>query len=55
MPARMPTFIKLHLPDFYIKRLDELVARGHYPNRAEAIRMAVRDLLIDELRSFPKR
>lgn len=37
--------ITLHLPEPYIKALDELVRRKYYPNRAEAIRVAVRDLL----------
>ena len=37
--------ITLHLPIHYIKALDGLVKDGYYPNRAEAIRTAVRDLL----------
>jgi antitoxin ParD1/3/4 len=37
--------ITLHLPEVYIKALDDLVDRKFYPNRAEAIRTAVRDLL----------
>jgi len=37
--------ISLKLPEVYIEGLDELVRKRFYPNRAEAIRMAVRDLL----------
>jgi len=41
--------ITLHLPMPYIEDLDKLVKSNYYPNRAEAIRAAVRDLLADEL------
>jgi len=41
--------ITLHLPIPWIKDLDELVSQKQYPNRAEAIRIAVRDLLQSEL------
>lgn len=41
--------ITVHLPETYIRDLDELVDDNFYPNRAEAIRVAVRDLLVDEL------
>ena len=37
--------ITLHLPEPYIQALDNLVDEKYYPNRAEAIRTAVRDLL----------
>ncbi|MCK5592729.1 ribbon-helix-helix protein, CopG family [Candidatus Bathyarchaeota archaeon] len=37
--------ITLHLPEPYIRALDQLVREKFYPNRAEAIRVAVRDLL----------
>lgn len=37
--------ITLYLPEPYIKALDGLVSERFYPNRAEAIRVAVRDLL----------
>jgi Arc/MetJ-type ribon-helix-helix transcriptional regulator len=37
--------ITLHLPEPYIEALDSLVKKKMYPNRAEAIRVAVRDLL----------
>ena len=41
--------ITLHIPEIYLQDLEELVAKKYYPNRAEAIRIAVRDLLSDEL------
>lgn len=41
--------ITLHLPETYIAALDQLVGERYYPNRAEAIRIAVRDLLSDEV------
>jgi Arc/MetJ-type ribon-helix-helix transcriptional regulator len=37
--------ITLYLPEPYIKALDKLVSERFYPNRAEAIRVAIRDLL----------
>ena len=40
--------INLYLPEPYIKALDNLVKHQHYPNRAEAIRNAVRDLIHSE-------
>jgi len=40
--------ITLYLPEKYIQQLDLLVERKLYPNRAEAIRFAVRDLLLNE-------
>jgi len=41
--------ITLYLPEPYIKALDSLVQEQYYPNRAEAIRVAVRDLLSVEV------
>ena len=41
--------ITIHLPILYIEALDSLVAQKMYPNRAEAIRMAIRDLLKSEV------
>lgn len=41
--------ITLHLPESYIKDLDGLVDERFYPNRAEAIRIAVRDMLVNEV------
>lgn len=37
--------ITLYLPEPYIRALDSLVDSRYYPNRAEAIRVAIRDLL----------
>jgi Arc/MetJ-type ribon-helix-helix transcriptional regulator len=37
--------VTVHLPVAYVEAIDELVKKGYYPNRAEAIRMAVRDLI----------
>ncbi|MHA1167601.1 MAG: ribbon-helix-helix domain-containing protein [Candidatus Hodarchaeales archaeon] len=41
--------ITVHLPEQFIAGLDELVRKERYPNRSEAIRYSVRDLLKDEL------
>ena len=41
--------ITLYLPEPYIKMLDKLVNDKFYPNRAEAIRVAIRDLINDEI------
>jgi len=40
--------ITWNLPIPYIKKLDALVRNGYYPNRAEAIRMAIRDMILEE-------
>lgn len=36
-----------HYPPLWVVWLDELVARGYYPNRSEAMRVALHDLLRD--------
>lgn len=41
--------ISVHLPEPYVNGLDELVSLKLYPNRSEAIRVAIRDLLRKEL------
>jgi Arc/MetJ-type ribon-helix-helix transcriptional regulator len=47
--------ITLYLPEPYLRALDRLVNEEQkYPNRAEAIRLAVRDLLIVEAWKLPK-
>ena len=46
--------VTVHLPEAYIEALDLLVRRRLYPNRAEAIRMAVRDPIISELAFMPE-
>ncbi len=40
--------VTVHLPEAYIEAIDELVRKRIYPNRAEAIRMAVRDFIREE-------
>ncbi|MCW3986046.1 MAG: ribbon-helix-helix domain-containing protein [Candidatus Bathyarchaeota archaeon] len=41
--------ITLYLPEPYIRALDSLVNEQYYPNRAEAIRIAIRDMLSVEV------
>jgi Arc/MetJ-type ribon-helix-helix transcriptional regulator len=41
--------ITLYLPETYIKALDQLVDECFYPNRAEAIRVAIRDMISEEV------
>jgi Arc/MetJ-type ribon-helix-helix transcriptional regulator len=41
--------ITLYLPEPYIKALDSLVVSRYYPNRAEAIRVAIRDMISVEV------
>lgn len=40
--------ITLNLPEAYIDGLEKLVQDDIYPNRSEAIRLAVRDLIRKE-------
>jgi len=46
--GREMKLITLYLPEPYIHALDRLVNERYYPNRAEAIRVAIRDLLTVE-------
>ncbi len=48
----MMKLITVHLPNDQVTGLDELVRSGRYPNRSEAIRFAIRDMLKDELWSL---
>lgn len=41
--------VTVHLPEPYLQAIDELVKRRLYPNRAEAIRMALRDFIRTEV------
>ncbi len=41
--------VTVHLPNEFLYGLDELVRMQKYPTRSEAIRVAIRDLLKDEL------
>lgn len=43
------TPVTVHLPPEFLNGLDELVRLQKYATRSEAIRVAVRDLLKDEL------
>jgi len=47
--------LTVHLPDAYIEGLNKLVDLKFYPNRSEAIRVAIRDLLRKELWERPRR
>jgi len=38
-------FLTLNVPEVDVDLLDELVRAGLYPNRAEAIRLAIKDLI----------
>ena len=40
--------ISVHLPKQMLQELDELVKQGRFPSRSEAIRIAVRDLILRE-------
>lgn len=48
MPLRGVKIVTVHLPEPYIEAIDEMVKKKRYPNRAEAIRMAVRDFIRNE-------
>ncbi|MHA1638454.1 MAG: ribbon-helix-helix domain-containing protein [Candidatus Thorarchaeota archaeon] len=41
--------VTLHVPETYLDGLEKLVDIKLYPNRSEAIRIAIRDLLKREL------
>ncbi|MBY8982990.1 MAG: type II toxin-antitoxin system ParD family antitoxin [Candidatus Lokiarchaeota archaeon] len=47
--------ITCHIPEQYLKGIEELVTANYYPNRSEVIRVAVRDLLKTELNSLIKK
>jgi len=40
--------ISVHLPRQMVEELNELVKKGVFPSRSEAIRVAIRDLLLKE-------
>jgi len=40
--------ISVNLPEAYIKILELLVTEGKFPNRSEAIRVSIRDLIKTE-------
>ena len=41
--------VTICLPETYVEGVDELIGQKKYPNRSEVIRIAIRDLLVDEL------
>ncbi|HUT80517.1 MAG TPA: ribbon-helix-helix domain-containing protein [Candidatus Bathyarchaeia archaeon] len=41
--------LTVHVPDGFLEGLDELVRKKQYANRSEIIRIAIRDLLREEL------
>ncbi len=47
--------ITCHLPEAYLSGIEELVNLNVYPNRSEAIRVAIRDLLKEELTTLFRR
>ena len=56
MPSKSDLrILTVHLPDAYIEGLNRLVDLKLYPNRSEAIRVAIRDLLRRELWERPRR
>jgi len=49
VPGEKMKLITIYLPEPYLEALDELVTKRFYPHRAEAIRVAIRDLVSMEL------
>ena len=47
--------VSVKMPEALIEAMDELVRRGLYPSRSAVLRIAVRDLLREELWSIMKR
>lgn len=45
---RRMVLISVHIPRQMLEELDRLVQEGRFPNRSEAIRTAIRDLLLKE-------
>ncbi|MEA2069800.1 MAG: ribbon-helix-helix domain-containing protein [Asgard group archaeon] len=41
--------LTVHVPEGFLEGLEELVKQKRYPNKSEIVRMAIRDLLRDEL------
>ena len=41
--------VTICLPESYVEGVDKLIGQNKYPNRSEVIRIAIRDLLVDEL------
>ncbi len=49
MPLIDMKLITVNLPEAYVNGIERLIVEKLYPNRSEAIRIAVRDLLKREL------
>ena len=47
--------ITVHVPEAYLGGIEELVNMNMYPNRSEVIRVAIRDLLKEELVTITRR
>ena len=45
----MMRLLTVHVPEGFLDGLEELVREKKYPNKSEIIRVAIRDLLRDEL------
>jgi Arc/MetJ-type ribon-helix-helix transcriptional regulator len=45
----MMRLLTVHVPEGFLDGLEELVRQKRYPNKSEIIRMAIRDLLKNEL------
>ncbi|MEM1538359.1 MAG: ribbon-helix-helix domain-containing protein [Candidatus Nezhaarchaeales archaeon] len=46
--------VTVKLPEFLLKKLDELVEAGIFPSRSEAIRTALRNQIEKELANLEK-
>lgn len=44
--------LSIQIPEAYISGIDMLVLSGYFPNRSEAIRGAIRDMIEKELGGF---
>jgi Arc/MetJ-type ribon-helix-helix transcriptional regulator len=40
--------ISISIPESYLKDIDLLIENNFYPNRSEAIRLAIKDLLLKQ-------
>ncbi|MHA1245389.1 MAG: ribbon-helix-helix domain-containing protein [Candidatus Heimdallarchaeota archaeon] len=45
----MMRLLTVHVPEGFLEGLEELIRIKKYPNKSEIIRVAIRDLLRDEL------
>jgi Arc/MetJ-type ribon-helix-helix transcriptional regulator len=48
LSERRMVLVSLHIPMQMLQELDSLVKTGVYPSRSEAIRVAIRDLILRE-------